>query len=165
MSRTYRKMKLGNWNKSEIAYINQHMRRFTGSVRIRNRKSKEQIEAEKIQAVKDRENWYLKYRSNYITIDDKIVWAPTLYVHKYVYKDVYQSREDRIKELRQKYATFSRDGRFNESSRSTGFKKKAARVVRRENQRFCRKIMMGAEYDHTPYPDHHLGDPYVWDFW
>lgn len=165
MSRTYRKMKLGNWNKSEIAYINWHIRRFTGSVLIRKRKPKERIEAEKVQAAKDREIWDLNHRSNYIiTTDDKIKWAPSVYVNKYVYENVYQSREDRIEELRRKYNTFSRDGSFSESSRRKEFKKSAAKRVRRANKKFCKAVICEDNHENMTLPDEHVGDCLYWSF-
>ena len=63
------------------------------------------------------------------------------------------------------FATYTRDGKWNETGRNTGFKQAAASCVRRANKRFCNAVMRDEDIDNKIYPHEHLGDYLVWSFW
>jgi len=78
---------------------------------------------------------------------------------------VEKSMDEVIAESKRDFATYTRDGKWNETSRNTGFKRAAASCVRRANKRFCSAVIRGEEYEDTIYPHEHLGDYLVWSFW
>lgn len=70
-----------------------------------------------------------------------------------------------IAESKRDFATYTRDGKWNETGQNTGFKRAASRCVRRANARFCSSVIRGEEYENKIYPHDHLGDYLVWSFW
>ena len=66
---------------------------------------------------------------------------------------------------KREFATYTRDGKWNETGRRTGFKQAAASCVRRANKRFCGAVMRDEDVDDKIYPHEHLGDYLVWSFW
>jgi hypothetical protein len=83
----------------------------------------------------------------------------------YKYVSVEKRMDEVIAESKRDFATYTRDGKWNETGRNTGFKQAATRCVRRANARFCSTVIRGEEYDDTIYPHNHLGDHLVWNFW
>lgn len=79
--------------------------------------------------------------------------------------EVEKRMDEVIAKTKRNFATYTRDGKWNETGKNTGFKQAAARCVRRANSRFCSTVIRGEEYDNTIYPHDHLGDYLVWSFW
>jgi hypothetical protein len=69
-----------------------------------------------------------------------------------------------IKEAKQEYASFSYDGTCAETSRRSGYKNAAAKIVRRANRALEKDIVAERSYE-KPYPDRYLGKTKKWDFW
>jgi hypothetical protein len=70
-----------------------------------------------------------------------------------------------IAKSKRDFSTYTRDGKWSETGKNTGFKRAAAKTVRRANAQFCSSVIRGEEYDDTIYPHEHLGDHLVWNFW
>jgi hypothetical protein len=66
---------------------------------------------------------------------------------------------------KREFATYTRDGKWNETGRNTGFKQAAAKCVRLANKQFCGAVIRGEDIDNKIYPHNHLGDYLVWSFW
>ena len=79
--------------------------------------------------------------------------------------EVEKCMDEVIAKSKRDFATYTRDGKWNETGKNTGFKQAAARRVRRANSQFCSAVIRGEEYDNTIYPHEHLGDDLVWSFW
>lgn len=91
--------------------------------------------------------------------------VPTRRTSGYKRVAIEKSMDEVIAESKRDFATYTRDGKWNETGRNTGFKQAAAKCVRRANARFCSTVLRGEEYDDTIYPHEHLGDELVWNFW
>ena len=84
-----------------------------------------------------------------------------LYKRVQVEKDI----EEVITKAKANFATYTRDGKWNETGRNTGFKYAAKKQVRKANKRFCKVVLQDQDYDNITYPHDHLGDYLVWCFW
>lgn len=90
---------------------------------------------------------------------------PVRYSRAYKRLTVPKDIDEVIAESKRDFSTYTRDGKWNETGRNTGFKKTAAKCVRRANKHFCNAVMRGEEVDNKIYPHEHLGDYLVWSFW
>lgn len=72
--------------------------------------------------------------------------------------------KDRMKDV-QYYRRTSRDGFLAKGRRAGGFKTKAKRTVRRANKAYCNKVLRDEDWEDISYPNEHIGDTFVWDFW
>lgn len=86
------------------------------------------------------------------------------YVSRYRYETVEYTHEEQIKQLEQEYSTYTRDNRWNENSRNKGFKEQATTDLRNYTRRFIH-LAMKDQLEDQAYPDPHIGDGRVWDFW
>ena len=174
--------------------IRWYMRNQVGSKRIRKKKSNEQYSAElSVQKELNLKEYYEKLKTASIDENGKpyigFIWVTDYcnrgfehqynlgkyvknylylkpaYVQKYYYVKQEINLDDEISEAKKEYATFTRDGKWNETGRNTGFKEASKLKIRRENKRLCNKIIKDEEYDHVSYPDRYIGKPSIWDFW
>lgn len=76
-----------------------------------------------------------------------------------------QTRDEMIAESEAEYAKLTRDGYRSSAAQNTGFKKQAATIVRRENARFCHKVVRGEDIDDVSYPVTKQGKSCIWDWW
>lgn len=87
---------------------------------------------------------------------------------KWLAKIAAKTDEELMAEAKETYKRQLRDGRdgYTCTTVNTGFKKGAAKITRRANKRFCRMVLKDDErWEDTPYPDEHLGDHHIWDWW
>lgn len=87
------------------------------------------------------------------------------YISLYHRIEIPWSIEQEIDALKKEYLAFTRDGRWSETSRRSGFKEGSANVTRLANHRLEKKILKGEEYEHLAYPNEHDGDFLRWAFW
>jgi len=73
--------------------------------------------------------------------------------------------EEVVAEAKEKFAKRSRDGYWNETSRNTGFKKEATRILRRANKRLTQDIMRDEDWEDIPYPNRKNGKACRWNWW
>ena len=161
MSRTTRRPKF-YLKTSETKHINRDIAsaiRFSNHY-IRVRMTEEELDTEyqrRLSRYSENGHWVLFWRIS----EEPPVRRTKGYKHVAVEKNM----DEVIAESKRDFATYTRDGKWNETSRNTGFKRAAASCVRRANKRFCYAVIRGEEYEDTIYPHEHLGDYLVWSFW
>lgn len=105
------------------------------------------------------EHWCMRqYHSSIPTV-------PVRHTHGTKRVAIEKSMDEVIAESKRDFSTYTRDGKWNETGRNTGFKQAAAKCVRRANKRFCSAVIRGEDVDNKIYPHEHLGDYLVWSFW
>lgn len=60
-----------------------------------------------------------------------------------------------------------RDGRAGLTNTvvNTGFRKEAATTLRRENKKFCKKVLDDDRWEDMPLPSRKSGKKHIWDWW
>lgn len=188
MSRTYRKNSYFGTEISKESYIQKQLeyrhlkvksirRRLKGDEAEQAKKEYLIYKSKAIEEARNTLNFYKryeKYNSNYTTSIilyekhiDKLINTYNN-IPKYFYvrelKDV--SKDEVIKDATKYYNSFFRDGVGSETSRRTGFKKQAARIVRRANRCLEKNIVKGNDdWNNYAYPNHHDGDFCSWNWW
>lgn len=171
MSRTHRRPRFVR-DESEVQYINRvldsHYRCPRRAVRVR--KPQEQYDAE-VRAA--HEEWLamiaaakkgtdfnsaLHRLTNFRNIRER--WVP-----RWTRVLVEESEQQVIAEARASYARRTRDGHWNETGRNWGFKRQAARTLRRADRAFESMILRGEDHEDVLYPGPHLGKKFIWDWW
>ena len=161
MSRTTRRPRF-YLKTSEIKEINRDIAyaisRPTHYIRVRmtDAELEEQYQRQ-LKRYKETGTWvdYWPYRSE----------PPVRKTHGYKRVAVEKRMDEVIAKSKRDFATYTRDGKWNETNKNTGFKQAAAKTVRRANTRFCSQVKRGEEYEDKIYPHEHLGDHLVWSFW
>lgn len=93
---------------------------------------------------------------------------PLAYSDKHTHVVLYYSIKDNEQvylEDTLEYERSTRDGRVKESTQNKGFKRVAAKTVRRKTKEFLNYYTKNHEEPDEPYPDTYLGKSHVWDFW
>lgn len=85
------------------------------------------------------------------------------YVSKYKRVLVSITFEEVIAEADKEYLRWTRD-QWSETSRNSGFKRDAARTVRRANKSYCKKVLQD-EWEELVAPNGHEGDHLIWNYW
>lgn len=188
MSRTNRKHKMRWWRDwTRKAHVDNAVAYWTlrPYEHKKVRKSKEQYEREVEWSLKDYEKRCAEYAKKhnmkaedvpehkeprrYFWSGEKIYMVRAVdlprYVGKYEYKQVPLSKEEVIKRANEEYDSFSRDGKFNETSRNKGFKNDAKKHVRNRNKRYCQDVMKGLDHENEAYPIRKEGKQFVWNWW
>jgi hypothetical protein len=97
----------------------------------------------------------------------EVVVPNHLYVsRKYIVK-VHWSREEQDEHNSKRYDAYFRDGGMGyETSRNTGFKKEAGKLVRRKNKKVCHQVIHdNDDWEHKPYPSRKDGKHCRWNWW
>lgn len=149
MSRTTRRPKF-YIETSEIREIQRDVDRAIRNPYIRVRKTQEELDQH-----------YQYMLKNYPEYADMHYGATRGYSTVKIEVDI----EAVTTKAKRNFATYTRDGKWNETGRNTGFKQAAASCVRRANKRFCNAVMRNEDIDNKIYPHEHLGDYLVWTFW
>lgn len=119
---------------------------------------------------------YLKnnYGASYYTIMfnyydsavKEIEKGPNLNKKFYVREYIELTKEEVIKNASDYFDEHFRDGKGSETARRSGFKKEAARHVRRNNRILEKKIINSDDtWENYVYPNEHDGDHFVWNWW
>lgn len=79
-----------------------------------------------------------------------------------------KSDKEIVAEAVREYHKQFRDGRngLTCTTVNTGFKKGAAKILRRANKRFCADVVKDSnEWDNKPYPSRKIAKYHIWDWW
>lgn len=146
--------------KTKAAFIQDEMNNWAKkpTAKVRYRKPRKVYEAEVVAAkakydATPYENWFC----------DRPAFRN--YVSKFYYITVDVSYEKALAYAEEEWAKRFRDGYCSETSRTTGFKKDAAKKLRRDNKRYCDDVVAGREVDHLAYPSRKESKYIVWSYW
>lgn len=172
MSKTYRKNSWASTFKNEESYAKDRCQgRLVTHRTIKVRKTREEYDrdikaAEARYHAKIKENGGEYYRAwDWWTKEYVIRKIQLDYVSHYYYKRIPYPIEEQMKDRKEEFRRFFRDGVWNETTRNQGFKHDAKKATRRANKEFCHKVMKELDYDDEAYPNGHEGDKFVWSWW
>lgn len=174
MSRTHRKPR---WyvEHSDASFINRELSYYVRRPyrMVKRRKSDEEYRRQCDKAMQEhledvRKNGPTELVRTYCWADSsvKFVERPKQprWVSRHYYERVDYSVDECIADALKERKELTRDGKMSESGRRTGFKKTAAKEVRREWRKMKQKILKGEDYDKY-YPHDKIGKKFVWSFW
>jgi hypothetical protein len=171
MSKTNRKAKVGwCWSRKTLAsHIADEMVDFKGTQRVRRRRSDEEYDqldrmCQESYDAEVLERGSTTYRTECIWRDE-IVWR-TVFKRKpsrYKYIVVELKLEDALVLWELDYNRRFRDGAHSDK-RNGYFKRDCARTMRRDNNKFCNKVLKD-DWDQTAYPRYSDTDFKRWVWW
>lgn len=187
MSRTYRKPRWPNVELSEVEYINRELKWVRGQQRaVYERVANKERYDSALKTWRSDVKYYAwlvktyadssrpdaqEYYERYVaTLNNLLKKKPkqeqyfSLNITYVPYTD--DDVEKCISDSKKEYKKYTRDGRFSETSRRTGYKKDSAKIIRRANRKLEHDVIVGnEEWKHHSYPDRHLGKPKIWNWW
>lgn len=89
------------------------------------------------------------------------------FAHPGWYKKYVKTDEEFLKDTKEQWARWARDGcdGLTETRRSTGYKTAAKKTVRRANKSFCRSVLSGDDHENIPTAVPKDGKSHKWDWW
>ena len=175
MSRTTRNTSWPTIEISEIGYVNRELR-YELCRRLRYvwvQKTADEIKFEKEAAYKEYVEAVSKnggkptrhlYHSKTQAMYSELIEVREVSSSKRGYVDHIPDVETATKKAKEEYKAFTRDGTFAESSTRGLFKSDCARTNRRNNKRYCQKVLEDT-WEDTVYPDYHDTDYKTWCWW
>jgi hypothetical protein len=172
MSRTTRNI---NWPISEVGYINKELhyelcrrRRFAWVQKIADeiKFEKEAAYKEYVEAVGKNGGKTTRHLYSFKThvMYSELIEVREVSSSKRGYVDHIPDVEAVTKKAKEDYKAFTRDGTFAESGTRGLFKSDCARANRRNNKRYCQKVIEDT-WEDTVYPDYHDTDYKTWCWW
>jgi hypothetical protein len=165
MSRTYRKTKMIE-KESEINFLKRAYYYETETRCVRRPRTEEEIMMLKKKAKLDFDfAWKNATSMERLLVNRGLAYIREAYVSPWKLVDIPYPLEEQIAERKALRSKFARDSSLvSESSRSTGYKKACAKLLRNENKEFCNKVVKD-DWEEIPLPSHRSGKKFIWSFW
>jgi hypothetical protein len=175
MSRTTRNTRWPNSEVSEVSYINKELcYELCRSVRFTwVQKTADEIKFEKEAAYKEYVEAVSKnggkttkhlYDRRTHTMYNELIEVREVSNSKRGYVDYIPNIQAATKKAKEEYKAFTRDGTFAQSGTRKLFKSDCARTNRRNNKRYCQKIVTDTWEDKV-YPDYRDTNHKIWCWW
>jgi hypothetical protein len=173
MSRTHRRPKyyITTTLEKELIYVTDNYKSRNGDWGWeRYRKTDEECNAELAKAILAYEVKYKKFMKSteivyvIMRLSRKPPVKPTN-VNRNGLRKVAIHLEDVLKEAKEDYSKYTRDGHWNESNQNQKYKKMCRNKLRQGNKKLEKKIIKDELYDDKPYPSTKEGKPCYWYVW